>query len=875
MRLAPGARLGAYEVVALVGAGGMGEVYRAHDTTLKRDVALKVLPEAFAADPDRLARFRREAQTLAALNHQHIAAIYGFESGNGASAAHALVLEFVEGPTLADRLAGASIPITEALTLAKQIAEALEAAHDRGIVHRDLKPANIKVTPEGVLKVLDFGLAKAASSEGAGPDVSHSPTFTGAGTRAGVILGTAAYMSPEQARGQVVDKRTDIWAFGCVLYEMLAGRAPFARDTVADTLAALVDRDPDWQALPAVPDRIRDLLRHCLQKDSRRRLRDIGDARLDIEDAIAGLHAVGNIAVKVNRRPIVPWVLAAAISGSLITALTLLLFRQEPEISRADFALTISPPSASGIQPVETGLARPEISPDGSVVAYHDRSGTLQLRRLDRYTTEPLRTPTGLAKVWSPDSKFLLFAEKTALKRIRVPDGAPETLGQLPDEFSDASVSEDGTLLFLCCRARFGLYLFRPGATGSEEIVVPGLKGGTYTNPWFLPGGEDFLIGFLPGGSSENQLYLVTLRGGKPIDPVLLMKNVSGPRYTEAGGGRVVFVRNDDLYSQRLSRTARKLEGEPELVERGIASRGAAHFSVSRGGIVAWRPGRAVLAQVTAFDRKGKPIGTAGPAMSVGGSLRLSPDERRLLLAARDGQAWLLEPNQSGQFTVSQGHLSMQWSPDSVSFLVPQDSRIIEYSIGGSSDPREWARVPGLVRLEAVSADRKMVLFRDASFASALFLARLDGPATPTTIRTGQPVSNVRFSPDERWIVYQTLDAEKGGIHVQAFPGDALPKQIASSGESPVWRNDGKEILYLDGDRIWSVRVDASGTEFQASDPELLFAVRSLEGGRRLNGIAQLAVSRDGSRIFYQQPVEQPDSDVIHVRVGWDGPARR
>src|SRR5919108_1334465 len=280
--IATGTRIGAYEVVALIGAGGMGEVYRARDTRLNRDVALKVLPELFARDLDRLARFRREAQLLASLNHPNIAAIYGFEESNGV---RALVLELVEGPTLADRIAEGPIPLNEALPIARQVAEALEAAHEQGIVHRDLKPSNIQVRADGTVKVLDFGLAKALERDEVQADISQSPTITVDGTRAGVLLGTAAYMSPEQARGRAVDKRTDVWAFGCVLYEMLTGRAVFARNTTSDAIAAILEREPDWSHLPALtPQRVHRVLRRCLQKDSRRRFRDIGDARLELED---------------------------------------------------------------------------------------------------------------------------------------------------------------------------------------------------------------------------------------------------------------------------------------------------------------------------------------------------------------------------------------------------------------------------------------------------------------------------------------------------------------------------------------------------------------------------------------------------------------
>jgi Tol biopolymer transport system component len=365
MPLTAGTRLGPYEILGAIGAGGMGEVYRAHDTTLGRDVAIKILPRVFTSDPERLARFEREARMLAALNHPHIGAIYGLEDADGV---RALVLELIEGETLADRIQRRRLPVTEALTVARQIADALDAAHEKGIVHRDLKPANIKITPNDVVKVLDFGLAKAATGDASGRDLTQSPTVTVGGTREGVILGTAAYMSPEQARGQAVDKRTDIWAFGCVLYEMLTGRAAFARDTLTDTLAAIVEREPDWAALPTVQPTIQRLLNRSLEKDVRRRLHDIADARIEIDDAVSGTAAMivaqptsaGRTSVRIE----------AFAVGLLVTALAA-AFVGEWMGSRT--VVAVSGPSFSRILRLTSGPARewaPAISPDGKWVAY-------------------------------------------------------------------------------------------------------------------------------------------------------------------------------------------------------------------------------------------------------------------------------------------------------------------------------------------------------------------------------------------------------------------------------------------------------------------------------------------------------------------------
>ena len=519
---------------------------------------------------------------LASLNHPNIATILGVEEAGDIKA---LVLEFVDGPTLAELITKGPLPVAEAIAIGAQIAEALEAAHAAGVVHRDLKPANIKVTPDGVVKVLDFGLAKAAATPADArqppADVTNSPTFRTGGTKQGVILGTAAYMSPEQSRGEAVDKRTDIWAFGCVLFEMLAGRSVFAAASITETLSEVLKTEPDWQHLPAdTPEGVRRLLRRCLTKDRARRLADIRDAQLDLEDDIAAPLAEGNVARSMDRRRVTAWVIGGAVLASVTTASMLVLLRQQPKAPAADLALTIAPPSATGIQPVDSLRARPEISPDGSVVAYHDRMGTLQLRRLNAQSPVPLRPATGTATfstmIWSSDSKYLVFPDGQTLKRVRVPDGAPEVVGRLPGVFPVGSLSDNGMLLFVCCQpGRVALFLVPEPGAEPREISVPGLKEGTPFGPWFLPDGEDFLISAVPQGSEEVATYLVTLREGRPTDPVLLTRNASGIRYTPAGGGRVLFVRNDNLYAQTLNRKARTLEGDPETDSAGRRDTGS------------------------------------------------------------------------------------------------------------------------------------------------------------------------------------------------------------------------------------------------------------------------------------------------------------
>jgi serine/threonine protein kinase len=851
MPITAGQKLGSYQILELAGAGGQGEVYRAHDATLRRDVAIKILPDGLAVEPERLARFKREAELLASLNQPNVATVHDFKQADGH---HFLVMEFVDGETLAQRLKRGPLPVDEALQIARQLTEALEAAHNKGINHRDLKPGNIKITSEGKVKVLDFGLAKMFEG-GVDQDAANAPTSMG-GTASGVIIGTAAYMSPEQARGKQLDKRTDIWAFGCVLYEMLAGRAAYDGESLSDTLAAVLEHEPDWQRLPAkTPGRIRELLRRCLQKHAQHRLRDIGDARLELDDAIASPRPNDDVPGARRRGAVWAW----AVAGAMTLVVLALLSRPQPNTPAPQLAFSIVPPSASGILPVSPeGI--PEISPDGVFVTYHDRLGMLQLRRLSAISPEPLAGGLNTREIWSADSKSVVFSDGLDLKRIRVPDGAPETIGRLPGPLLLGSLSDNGTLLFLTIAGtRSELYIIPAAGGKPRRIEVPGLKDGGFQAVGFIPPGEEFLVTF------ENELYLVRLRDGEPVDPVRLMKNVTRLRYTPAGGGHVLFTRGQNLYAQKLNLTMRKLEGEPELLESNVSN----FFSVSNSGMVASRPGGRTQAQVTIFDRQGNPIGTAGPPLGGFLSVKLSPDEQRVLVAG-PGMAALLEPNRPGRLDVSEASITPLWLDSSRILVVPQpQGSVVERRIDGS-ESREVARSPGIVRLEDVSKDGKIVLFTRGAYATAVYAVHLGGPATERApdpvLQTNELVWNTRFSPDAKWIVYQ-VPGQNGGIYVQPFQGPSSGrKHIASGGEYPTWRGDNKEIIYLAGNRIWSVRVDTVGDELRFGNPAPLFNVGPTN---RVLDMSQLAISKDGSRIYFPQAIPQPDSDVIHVLTGW------
>ena len=553
MPLVIGTRLGPYEIVAPLGAGGMGEVYRARDTKLGRDVAIKVLPTLFTSDPERRARFEREARLLAALNHPHIGAIYGLEdadpsthsassgqAGSGQAAVRALVLELVEGETLADRLTTGPLPVMEVLTIARQIAEALEAAHEKGIVHRDLKPANIKITPAAVVKVLDFGLAKACADDGSGPDLSQSPTVTAGDTREGVILGTAAYMSPEQARGRSLDKRTDNWAFGCVLFEMLTGRSTFAGDTISDTIVAILERDPDWRLLPATtPSAIQHLLRRCLQKDLHRRLRDVGDARLDIEEALAEPIAIAGPArleVRGGRRQRLVGAVTLLAIGGVLGSLVGVRLKTEPRL--------LTPPAAHfvvSLAPSErlAGLDFPAvaISPDGSRVAYvATRGGRPQLlvRPMSSLEATPMPgTADAISPFFSPDNRWIAFFAEGKLKKVPVSGGAPITLCDAPIGFGGSWGSDD--VIVFASASGSGLSQV-PAAGGTPtRVTTIDTQNGEFSHRWpeLLPDGRTvlFTVGTL-GSWDDAQIVAQSLSSGQRR---VLIQGGTNPHYLSTG----------------------------------------------------------------------------------------------------------------------------------------------------------------------------------------------------------------------------------------------------------------------------------------------------------------------------------------------------
>lgn len=837
-----------YRITNILGEGGMGKVYRAIDTKLGREVAIKVIPKLFAQDASRMARFSLEARVLASMNHPNIAAIYGVED-------RALVLELVEGPTLAERIAQGPVPLEEALEIARQLADALEAAHEKGFVHRDLKPANVKVNPQGIVKVLDFGLAMAQRSPIDTPTPDHGDNPSTPKTEAGAILGTAAYMSPEQARGKAVDRRADVWAFGVVLYEMLTAKRPFDGATVSDTLVAVLNTEPDWTRIPA---KVQRLLRACLQKDPKHRLHAIGDAKLLIEDSVE--------VVAPRARPWQAWAGVAAIC-IILAAIGWLRFGTGRGVAPS-LAFTILPVQHS--DPLPGDIREPPlISPDGTYVHWTGPDG-LELRRLDSIHAEIVKgtEATNNLSFWSSDSKAIAFPTASALLKVRVPDGTPEIITKLRIPSRGGAWSERGTILF---SVSHGLMSVSAAGGEASRIEVPGLNEGRFYYPEFLPGGEDFLVLFVPDGAGEAGVYLVSLHIGKPADPVLLMRNTTAAHYSPVAGGRIFFVRNDNLYEQKLDTKVRKVEGDPELVERGVASDPSHHlalFSVSRSGVLAWRPGRAAFSQATIFDRTGRQIGLSGPP-GVFNSIRLSPDETHILTDSEDS-SHLLEAGRPGILLLSDWNWRF-WSPDGRR-LIGQgggSGALVESGSGGSDETHEL-RQKLVGRLEDISPDGKLFLCRkeDGSLSSVVFDDSAVEHQPKSVVQTNEFIYTSRFSPDGRWITYYAHNGIASlGIYVQPFPGPGLRRQIADHGRYPVWRKDGKEILYADPKGIWSVPISAVAGELRFGAPQFLFSVRF--PASMILGFNPLDVSKDGSRIYFVQGVEQPDADVIHVKMGW------
>jgi serine/threonine protein kinase len=897
----PGTRLGPYEILSALGAGGMGEVYRARDTRLKRDVALKILPASFAADPERLARFQREAEVLATLNHPNIAAIYGLEQSNGI---RALVMELVEGETLADRIARGPIPIDEALPIARQIAEALEAAHEQGIIHRDLKPANIKVRPDGAVKVLDFGLAKLAepTASTAPSTLSLSPTITSPAmmTGIGVLLGTAAYMSPEQARGKTVDKRVDIWALGCVLYEMLTGKSAFPGEDITDTLANVLKREPEWSALPPdTPATIHTLLRRCLEKNSRHRIGDVSVVQFVLAEHAALTATTGprdhtdNLTdVRSDRRrtPWVPWAVAGVL-GLALLATSVILVRLVRETAPASDSLqfTISTPDNTqfgGPPGAGTGTtAQLAVSADGRQVAFvaqAQSSSTFSLW-VRSMTTLAARQMPGTDDAsfpfWSPDGRFIGFFAGGKLKKVQVSGGPPVVLCDAPNA-RGGTWNGDNVIVF----ATLGAPLQRVSGAGGAPVAVTTLDRahGETSHRWphFLPDGRHVLFIAATGAPGSTQPTLLKIGALDSSELATLFPLDSKMEYAS---GHVLFVRDGTLMAQSFDPTSRQWAGDAFPVAEEVGNEGSRYssFSVSSTGVLVYAHGLAYSAKrLTWLDRSGRTIGQVGAVTSIS-DVALSPDERHAAVASTTGvprnlDVWTVDLDRGvmSRLTFDPAQEGNPiWSPDS-SRLIFQSSNALRQkaAAGVAGDEVVWK--PDDQSLLGPtpsdwSPDGRSVAFSRSTLGSRgtdIWILPLAGDRKPFPfVQDPGTDDHASFSPDGRWLAYAGGSGSgETQVLVRAFPGAGGQFQVSKDGGyQPLWRGDGKELFFLAPDgTMMSAAIDTS-KQFDAGLPQPLF-----KSAVRIDG-RQYAVTKDGKRFLALVPDRDAAAEPLTVVVNW------
>ena len=831
MALEVGSRLGHYDVTALIGEGGMGQVYQATDTNLDRQVAIKVLPDAFSSDADRLARFEREAKVLASLNHPNIGAIYGLEKSDET---RALVLELVEGPTLADRIAQGAIPIDEALPIAKQIAEALEAAHEAGVIHRDLKPANIKVRDDGTVKVLDFGLAKALDTAPEG-DPSQSPTLTAAATQMGVIMGTAAYMSPEQARGKPVDRRADIWAVGCVLYEMLTGTRAFQGDDVSQTLARVIERDPDWDALPAgLSLAFQTYLRRCFRRDPRERIRDIGDVRLALAgafDTVAGAPTDAGGPQRAGGRPSLPAAVGIAIVSAVFAG-GLVWGGVSPPASEDEAAVrfTVETEATGGHLP---GLIA--FAPDGETLVYELTSG-LYRRHLGRLDADAIEgAATGRSPFFSPDGAWMGFVAGGTLLKLNVNDGVAALLASLPPgaALAGATWGSDDSIIF----ALRGSPLQRVSAEGggAEPITTVATEAGERDHRWpaFLPDGRAVLF-TIWRSADDSEVAVHSFETGEAKTLV----TGTYPRYIESG--HLLFARplpggveQGAIWAAPFDIERLEITGEPRPVIDNVHLHvaGSVQVAIADDGSLAYVDGEVLGHAATTLawiERSGAETELTGLVPGDYRTPQVSPDGSAVAFA-RDGDIWTYDTDRTTGTSLTSDaafDLSPRWTPDGsrIVFNSTQAPGALLWKAADGSGGTERIELgpPGgnAVAMD-VTPNGTHVLFRSGGGLSLASLSM--GDDEPVT-RLLDPADAAALSPDGRWLAYASRQSGRSEVYVERFP--MLGQRVTIStdgGASPAWSPRGDELFYmnLEGTQIMSAKV-RSQLEFTAERPEVV-----------------------------------------------------
>jgi Tol biopolymer transport system component len=857
-----GRRLGGYDIEALLGEGGMGRVYRARDTRLGRHVALKLVPPELAVDPERRRRFEREARTLAALNHPHIAAIYGLEEAvfDGVPV-QALVLELVDGATLADRLARTGkMPLAAALDLARQIAEALEAAHEKGIVHRDLKPANVALTSEGLVKVLDFGLAKGTV---VGTDAPSAHTESGA------ILGTAAYMSPEQARGQAVDARTDIWAFGCVLFEMLTGRSPFGGATLSDTLAAVLDRQPDWTALPGdLPPAIHRLIQRCLEKEPRRRVHAAADVRIALEDA-----TVADEIVPQMRRSAAPalWLVASAAIAIAAAIGWSAVRSSSPDVAplRLD---VVTPPTRD---PDSFAL-----SLDGRHVAFvalNEQIPYLWLRRLDGTVPQRFPKTEGASQpFWAPSGRSIGFLADGLLKRVDVTGGRPQVLAQARNPMGGAW-NRDDVIVYSPYAAS---PLMRVPATGGTPEAVTRLSAGElgHRYPAFLPDGRRLLFLAVTIAPQDEGVHLVSLDA--PTRRHRVVASDSGAQFVRPG--HVLTMRQGVLLAFPFDTEAGVVSGDPVVVAPRVDHRrsGRGAFSASGSGLVAYRAaGTASFAQeLTWLDRGGNAIAKLTkqgyPPLTPDGQLAAVVEETRTL-ALSNADIWLIHVARgvAQRFTSDPAFdLLAVWSPDGNRLAFASNRNgvfdLFEKAVSFSHDERALLETP-----ENKYPDGQTLLFvnEHAVTGDDLWTLSLQVPRKAVPLLSGNYAeSQGQFSPDGRWIAYRSNESGRWEIYVRPFPGPGSPRLISQGGgRQPRWRRDGRELFYIGADSQMTavpIHLQPNGDAFELGGPTPLFTTQLAVPNNQQFGYA---VDAQGQRFLVFMVPDQTSTTPVTIVQNW------
>jgi serine/threonine protein kinase/WD40 repeat protein len=863
----------------------MGEVYKARDTKLGRDVAIKILPEAFVSDPERVARFQREAEVLASLNHPHIAGIHGLAETGGIKA---LVMELVEGEDLANRIARGPMPVNEVLPVAMQIAEALEAAHEKGIIHRDLKPANIKLRPDGTVKILDFGLAKSLEPTGV-PSVLSEPltVLSPAPTLTGVIVGTPTYMSPEQARGKAVDKRTDIWAFGCLLYEMLTGKRPFPGEIVTDTLAAIIHNEPDWQALPhRTPERIQSLIVRCLRKDPAQRLRDIADGRFQIEEVLNDPGALTTVLTPVRTyREWASWIAAA------LFLCTTLFFATRPSTtssSRDSTSFPVFPPEKAEFSArANTTLNVPSfaLSLDGHALVFCAQlpgvKPTLWVRSLDDVDARPLAGTEGAQDpFWSPDSQWIGFFADGMLKKVRADGGAVQVITQTTNDFRGATWGSRDTILLASGADGIGSVNAAGGTLTPVTVVDTSLQENTHRNPSFLPDGHHFLYS-VTGSSDRAGVYLGSLDGKTKnrLIPVLTSAVYAHPGY-------VLFVNGDALYGQAFDADRLELKGRPFFVANhvGRSTSNTSAVSASLTGTVAYGPLLAENGRLTWIDRRGKPLGSPGTREGDYTDFRLSPDETRLAASLVDPKTsvidlWITDLERGSQSRVSSGGsvtAAAVWSPDGtrLAFRSNRTGMIDLYersAAGGGGDrpllPKDFYRTSGHTATDWSPNGRQLIGAAPTSGSTNdLWLLPLGDRAKPATF-IGSPAEEMHgnFAPVGDLVAYSSNESGRFEIYVETVPrSDRRWPVSTNGGYEPRWRADGREIYYLSGDRTLMAVSVGAGPSFGIPTP--LFQTHVPPGVTSLR--THYVPSRDGQRFLVNSAID-PSPSPITVVVNW------